>query len=155
MSRFKTGVRYLKVNYNVNKDKRVVACHLVWGINMSKIPYIDMLIESDVFKNIVLPQGNVSLYENDSTGKLEYYITIETVGFADCCPEDEFDTDLGKKIALTRAQRYAFTDAANFYNDCMNIMLNCGDRFSQLFDNCANANESCIDHIDKLISVNI
>ena len=119
MSRFKTGVRYLKVNYNVNKDKRVVACHLVWGINMSKIPYIDMLIESDVFKNIVLPQGNVSLYENDSTGKL------------------------------------AFTDAANFYNDCMNIMLNCGDRFSQLFDNCANANESCIDHIDKLISVNI
>ena len=53
MNRNKTGVRYLNVQYNVNPGKRVVACHLTFGLNLNRLPYIEMLKNNEEFINLI------------------------------------------------------------------------------------------------------
>ena len=53
MNRNKTGVRYLNVQYNVNPGKRVVACHLTFGLNLNRLPHIEMLKDNDEFIRLV------------------------------------------------------------------------------------------------------
>ena len=149
MRKLKTGVSYLDVKYNWNENKRVVACHLKWGINLSRVPFIDMLSGSTRFKNF-LNKFNIEEWENDETGDVSIYAVLELTGLAYCDPSDNFDVELGKKIALTRAQQGAFEDAEYFWNMCEDIMLEAANRFSAISENCVGSYTKCKDHVNEL-----
>ena len=150
MRKLKTGVSYLNVNYNSNESKRVVACHLKWGINLSRIPFFDMLNESVQF-NQFLEKFSIEEWVNEDTFEHCLYVVSDTVGFAYCDPEDTFDLELGKKIALTRAQQSAFEDAIYFWDHCEKFMLEAANRFSVIAENCIDSYKSCKNHVQELI----
>ena len=149
MRKLKTGVSYLNVKYNWNENKRIVACNLKWGINLNRVPFIDMLNGSIQFNNF-LNKFNIESWENDETGDVDIYAVSEITGLAYCNPEDKFDISIGKKIALTRAQQGAFEDAENFWNKCEYAMLEAANRFSIISENCEDSYTKCKNHINEL-----
>ena len=149
MRKLKTGVSYLDVKYNWNENKRVVACHLKWGINLDRVPFIDMLTGSVQFKNF-LDKFNLEEWENYETGDVGLYAVSEVTGLAYCDPSDNFDIELGKKIALTRAQQGAFEEAEYFWNKCEDIMLEAANRFSVISENCVDSYTKCKNHVNEL-----
>ena len=149
MRKIKTGVRYLNVNYNWNEQKRTVACHLTWGINLDRIPFGDMIIYSNRFETL-LNDFRLEEWENEDTGEVNVYAVSEVTGLAYCDPEDTFDLDLGKKIALTRAQECAFAGADYFWNYCEDIMLEAASRYGSISENCLESRYKCRMHIAKL-----
>lgn len=148
MRKLKTGVCYLNVNYNWNEDKRTVACHLKYGININRIPYIEMIEGYLQFSN-GLDAMHIEEYENSDNGNIDPYIIGETVGLAYCDPDDTFDLELGKKIALTRAQSAAFKDASTFWINLEDIMLEAANRFNTIFENCVESENKCNDHLNN------
>ena len=149
MARKKTGVRYLNVNYNVNKNKRTVACVLTAGISFNRLPFIGMLMGSENW-NRGMNNVRIERWRNDETGILETYYAFDVVGFANCSPDDKFDETLGKKIALTRAQQGAFDEASGFYAFSEDCLLEAADRMAQLRENTDASYFSCKDHAADL-----
>lgn len=149
MRKLKTGVGYLDVKYNWNENKRVVACHLKWGINLDRIPFIDMLNGSARF-NEFLQKYHLQEWFNEDNADINTYAVSEVTGFAYCDPSDNFDIDLGKKIALTRAQEGAFEDAQVFWNKCEEFMLEAANRFSVISENCNDSFNKCAEHVNEL-----
>jgi hypothetical protein len=151
MRKLKTGVSYLNVKYNCNENKRVVACHLKWGINLNRVPFIEMLNGSVRFDEFLNNYFNLEEWENQETGDIDLYAVSELTGFADCDPRDNFDIELGKKIALTRAQEGAFEQAQVFWNKAEEVMLEAANRFSVISENCDDSHKKCKDHTKELI----
>ena len=149
MRKLKTGVGYLDVKYNWNENKRVVACHLKWGINLERIPFIDMLNGSVRF-NEFLQKYHLQEWFNEDNADINTYAVSEVTGLAYCDPSDKFDIDLGKKIALTRAQEGAFADAQVFWNKCEEFMLEAANRFSVISENCNDSFNKCAEHVNEL-----
>lgn len=150
MARKRTGVCYLNVNYNINDRKRIISCILNSGINLDKMPNIDMLVENDKFKSL-LAKSTIETWENPDNGNTETYLIFNTVGFAYCTENDEFDIELGKKIALTRAQKMAFNKAKEFYTLCGDYILDASKEIFKLAQNSHMSNLSCKDHVEELI----
>ena len=149
MRKLKTGVSYLDVKYNWNENKRIVACHLKYGINLDRVPFINMLSGSAQFKEF-LNNFNIEKWFNDDNGEVGVYAVSEITGLAYCEPSDNFDIDLGKKIALTRAQQGAFEEATYFWDKCEYIMLEAANRFSVISENCVDSYMKCKDHVNEL-----
>lgn len=149
MNRKKTGVRYLRVNYNVNPKKNVVACHLIFGLNLTKMPFAEMLVQNDRIYKLFNKEFKVEWIEDES-GEINPYVTTQIVAFADCAPEDTFDADLGKKIALTRAQSGAFDTAAYIYDVIQSELLKIANEFDLKAENCVSAIQKCNEHVDFL-----
>jgi hypothetical protein len=150
MRKLKTGVCYLDVNYNVNTNKRAVACNLTFGINLNRIPFNDMLLGSVRFKEFLDNNFYIEdwlLGDNNEEGT---YAVANIVGLSYCHPEDEFDAELGKKIALTRAQEGAFEQAQVFWNKAEEVMLEAANRFSVISENCDDSRIKCIEHTNEL-----
>lgn len=151
MNRNKTGVRYLNVQYNVNPGKRVVACHLTFGLNLNRLPYIEMLKDNEEFINLVEREFRVEEWAIDDDFFYEPHVVTEVVAFADCAPEDEFDEVLGKKIALTRAQSGAFDTVAYIYERIQDIFLKAANEIDIRLENCIESIDKCNKHVDTLI----
>ena len=151
MNRNKTGVRYLNVQYNVNPGKRVVACHLTFGLNLNRLPYIEMLKDNEEFINLVEREFRVEEWTIDDDFFYEPHVVTEVVAFADCAPEDEFDEVLGKKIALTRAQSGAFDTAAYIYERIQDIFLKAANEIDIRLENSIESIDKCNKHVDTLI----
>ena len=151
MNRNKTGVRYLNVQYNVNPGKRVVACHLTFGLNLNRLPYIEMLKDNEEFINLVEREFRVEEWAIDDDFFYEPHVVTEVVAFADCAPEDEFDEVLGKKIALTRAQSGAFDTVAYIYERIQNIFLKAANEIDIRLENSIESIDKCNKHVDTLI----
>jgi len=149
MRKIKTGVSYLDVKYNWNEKKRTVACHLKWGINLDRMPFGDMIIDSARFETL-LNDFKLEEWLNEETGETNVYAVSELTSFAYCDPEDKFDLTLGKKIALTRAQEGAFEDADYFWSYCEDIMLEAAERFSTISENCLDSYYKCRKHVSEL-----
>lgn len=149
MARKKTGVRYLNVNYKVNKGKRIVTCILTAGICFNKLPFIGMLMGCDNW-NRGMNKARIERWRNEETGQLETYYAFDIVGFANCSPEDKFDEEKGKKIALTRAQQGAFDEAGGFYAFCEDCLLEAANRMAELRENTDSSYFSCKDHAQEL-----
>ena len=148
MRKIKTGVSYLNVNYNWNEEKRVVACHLKFGINLDKVPFIDMLNGNEQFNEFLNSYFNIEEWQNNTTGEYINFAVTEVTGFAYCHEDDTFDLEIGKKIAETRAQEAAFEDAEYFWLKCEDIMLNVANRFSVLAEHCVESADNCHNHIN-------
>ena len=151
MNRNKTGVRYLNVQYNVNPGKRVVACHLTFGLNLNRLPYIEMLKNNEEFINLVEREFHVEEWTINDDLLYEPHVVTEVVAFADCAPEDEFDEVLGKKIALTRAQSGAFDTAAYIYERIQDIFLKAANEIDIRLENTIESIDKCNKHVDTLI----
>lgn len=151
MNRNKTGVRYLNVQYNVNPGKRVVACHLTFGLNLNRLPYIEMLKDNEEFINLVEREFRVEEWAIDDSFFYEPHVVTEVVAFADCAPEDEFDEVLGKKIALTRAQSGAFDTVAYIYERIQDIFLKAANEIDIRLENSIESIDKCNKHVDTLI----
>lgn len=151
MNRNKTGVRYLNVQYNVNPGKRVVACHLTFGLNLNRLPYIEMLKDNEEFINLVEHEFRVEEWTINDDFLYEPHVVTEVVAFADCAPEDEFDEVLGKKIALTRAQSGAFDTAAYIYERIQDIFLKAANEIDIRLENTIESIDKCNKHVDTLI----
>ena len=151
MNRNKTGVRYLNVQYNVNPGKRVVACHLTFGLNLNRLPYIEMLKDNEEFINLVEREFRVEEWTINDDLLYEPHVVTEVVAFADCAPEDEFDETLGKKIALTRAQSGAFDTAAYIYERIQDIFLKAANEIDIRLENTIESIDKCNKHVDTLI----
>jgi hypothetical protein len=151
MNRNKTGVRYLNVQYNVNPGKRLFACHLTFGLNLNRLPYIEMLKDNEEFINLVEREFRVEEWAIDDDFFYEPHVVTEVVAFADCAPEDEFDEVLGKKIALTRAQSGAFDTAAYIYERIQDIFLKAANEIDIRLENSIESIDKCNKHVDTLI----
>lgn len=151
MNRNKTGVRYLNVQYNVNPGKRVVACHLTFGLNLNRIPAIVLLKDSDEFNRMIFNEFRVEDWTVNDNGVYEPHVVTEVVAFADCAPEDEFNEELGKKIALTRAQSAAFDTAAYMYEKMQDILIKAANDIDVRIENCVDSIQKCNEHVDVLV----
>ena len=151
MNRNKTGVRYLNVQYNVNPGKRVVACHLTFGLSLNRIPFIEMLKDNDEFIKLVEKEFRVEDWAINENEWYEPHVVTEVVAFADCAPEDEFDAELGKKIALTRAQAGAFDTAAYIYERIQDIFIKAANEIDVRFENCIDSIDKCNCHVENLV----
>lgn len=97
--------------YSVNKEKRMVTCVLQYNIS---IPSLEDKTGLDPSKQWQKPSAHVHPY----TGSLMSVYSralfdgkkLKAIGHAVCSPDDEFDEEVGKKIALARAENKAYTN---------------------------------------------
>lgn len=151
MNRKTTGVRYLNVKYNVNEEKNVVTCVLDFGLNLKRLPYAAMLLDNDRIFDLFNKEFKIEFYQ-DENGETNPYVTTQIIAFANCSPEDNFDTELGKKIALTRAQSGAFDTTAYIYDVIQDELLNIANTFDIRAENCVDSIQKCNDHVNYLIN---
>lgn len=97
--------------YSVNKEKRMVTCVLQYNIS---IPSLEDKTGVDPSGQWQKPSAHVHPY----TGSLMSVYSrslfegkkLKAIGHAVCSPDDEFDEEVGKKIALTRAENKAYAN---------------------------------------------
>ena len=150
----KTNVTYLNKAYNINPDKGTVFCMLDFMIDLNKIPGIKMLVHND---NFVLFMNKIT-DEYKGFATFEYRdclddfgrILVRTTDIAKCSPNDNFDEELGKKIALTRTQKKAFQIAKDFYWNIFSILMKDVDNIVRLGVNCDSSAYICKAHEYKL-----
>lgn len=109
----KTNVEYVQKDYFVNESKDTVVCNLLFQIDLDKIRSLVSLVNDQRIKDFINQFDPVVCFKHQNIGSLFFEVT----GRADKNPTDNFDEDLGKKIALTRAQSQAFEIANLFYRD--------------------------------------
>ena len=146
----KTNVTYLKHVYTVNENKKTVHCQLQFGINMNKLPGIDWLDKNQNFVDFINELINCGfaklVYDKNIT-----YLAINAEGIAHCAPEDNFDIDLGKKIASTRAQQNSFKIAKNLYNNFYEFFMEYAMSYKKMFENSHVSSKKCVKHLNDLI----
>lgn len=130
----KTNLTYVKKSYGVNPEKKFVKCVLDYEINLDKIPGIQTLAVVPGFEDFInelVYRYDVPCYDTDVEGFTSEYgvLMFTTKAVANCAPGDEFDVELGKKLALTRAQKQAFQTARDFYASLFKLV---DDEFSGL-----------------------
>lgn len=158
----KTNVIYLNQEYNVNPGKQAVHCRLTFGINLDLIPGINLLENSEMFNDYIndLTDKNVGCADfvneavENTQGTIFYtergWLIFETEGLCKCAPQDNFDAELGKKIASTRAQEEAFKTANLLFIDIHNIVVDEFAGFDVLFTGTADAIKKCKKHAHDL-----
>ena len=143
----KTKVIYTSEKFFVNKEKRTVACAIEFEINLLEIEAVQRMLTFPQFADF-LNETNINLdYDEKNFGVYKFKVS----GKAKAADVDEFDEQLGKRLAKTRAQEKAFIAANEFY-------CKVGDFIHKFvlkdFENLINGTESafwkCLDHERKL-----
>lgn len=109
----KTNVTYLSKKFQVNPTKHAVNCVLRWEFDMTKLPNYDALLELPYFIEFVTNLVNDGVC---TFGEDENRLVFTERGFSKCAPTDEFNEQVGRNLALTRAQKLAFQNAYMLYN---------------------------------------
>lgn len=86
------GIKMTDCRFYVNEDERIIIC---------VIPNTTYMVEEFINDNFDFPELDVSIY-----GKLRKYVRMPSsfIGKAVCAPEDEWDEELGRKIAFAKAK---------------------------------------------------
>lgn len=137
------GIKMSDCDFYVDEEKRTVVCVYpkskgtgVWPWNGASDLVIDFIEENFDFPDISLCDG--VLY---SSLKNKLKMPYRFVGKAVCAPEDEWNEELGKKIAFARAKEKcydSFFKRANLFvhtvtkrlGDAIDIFNNFGDKIS-------------------------
>ena len=141
MKKYKTGVTYLTTNYEYRIPQKQVICNLSFFIDLNKVPCIETLWNDIRFKK-VLQQGR--LFDKDK-GYPDFVIHVN--GYADCKDTDAFDKEIGRKLALTRAQKEAFIYSRDFYGYCGYILEQNLYNIDRLYENSKISVNRCKEHI--------
>ena len=148
MSRNKTHLEYVEHKEYVNAKQGICVSVLTFRIKLSNLPEYDMLWDFEPLKKYI----NTLDHRIDDIFNEYVYYTVR--GKSICSRNDTFDEELGKHIALTRAQEKAFKTAANFYLNIFNIMhRNLMCKYDTLLSNCLCSAINEHNHIHKLTSV--
>lgn len=152
----KTNVVYTSKVFGVSEKNKTVKCVLTYEVNLDKIPGMSIMMELDDVRDYLdtlLCEKSAYISDFDSCLRVSEngVLSFKTEGFAACSPSDEFDEELGKKIALTRAQRKAFDKMASMYSNLFDIVYSslC-ERLGGLEIGCAEAFAKCGEHIEEL-----
>ena len=152
MSRNKTHVEYVTHKEYVNPKKGICVSVLTFRINLNKLPeYDNLLWEFEPFRKYV---SSLDGYVVDFSDNSKEYVYWTVRGKATCNNRDKFDEELGKHIALTRAQKKAFEKAELFYRQifCL-IRDNLFAKYNELLLNCCEAANGEEQHANKLAGV--
>lgn len=112
----KTTVKYVSVNYLHEEGSNKITCKLTCELLYEKIKWLNYFINYYDVQTYLRKLKHNAEYKD---GKIYIYISAD----AKCCDEDVFDYELGRKIALTRAQKYAFIRAGEIYWDIQNRII--------------------------------
>lgn len=141
----KTNVKYVNKAYGVNRNEGIVTCTLDYVIDLDKIPGIHFLGELNEFNdfiNTLIYCEGVKYIDQDGWGALQF--RVKEIAF--CSTEDEFDEVLGKRLALTRAQKMAFRNTKYFYDEISNIINRYRQELNNLAFNSFVSEERCHNH---------
>lgn len=148
MSRNKTHLEYVEHKEYVNAKQGICVSVLTFRIKLNKLPEYDMLYDFEPLKKYI----NTLDYRIDDIFNEYVYWTVR--GKSICSENDTFDEELGKHIALTRAQEKAFKTAANFYVNVFNIINhNLVYKYDTLLSNCLCSVVNEHNHTHKLMSM--
>lgn len=128
------------VKYNVNKEKRTVVAYIEGTAEM----FVDFL-----YKNDAPIPSKEWFWDGDgfSTGKMPNHFSAKAV----CSPDDEWDEELGKRIAFDRLKNkinWSFFVCANAYLNLMNKKM---EAFIEKLDNYNNKLLNCAQYRTKKI----
>lgn len=122
----------------VNKEKRRVVCR----INGTKYNFINFLS--------ALPEANFFDFFREGIGE-KLPMPNSFIGIATCSPDDEWDEELGKKIAYHRAKNNmnrSFFKRVNTFFNALDTRL---DRLAETFDKYGEKLSKAADHREKEI----
>lgn len=140
----KTSVKYVKKTFYVNAEKKTVTCKLDFTIDIPDGP-LKFINDSDKAKNVLFKNGECYYDDNDVLHK-----KFSVVGVTKCTDNDTFDEELGKKLALTKAQAKAFVKSSEFYERFIAAIF---DELSPLTDlewGCVDSAMKCWAHYKEL-----
>ncbi len=112
-------IRFGDAVYFVNKKKGNVACKLSGTL---KLPFVEMPYEEDE-----------PLY------RYAFNKHIEVVGVATCSPDDEFDENRGKRIALAKAENEAYNLAKKHLVDYQRFLEDANEAVIDFYEKAARA----------------
>ena len=131
----KNRVLITESNFHVDESNKVVVCTLHCDLQLHKHPAWGS-IDSEMFKSL----PNVSW-----SGK--FIVKAKTR----CNPSDTFNTEVGKRIAESRAKVKMFNTACKAYRRCK-------DAFADLSQECQKSYQACVaamniedNHVNELI----
>lgn len=133
--RYKTGVSFDNVYYNIDGENRVVVCNIACDLNITR------------------REDKVSIYTYDLFAKKFPFIKNERFvakGVARCNPQDTFDETIGKRIAESRAKKQAYSIATRVFNYCAEILKGKMADFKFLAENNSIVANREKDHIREL-----
>lgn len=131
----KTTVKYHDVKYfeeTVN-DVKVVRCVLSAEVQLNRVKYIEHMLEAH----------DVKAYLKKRTRLDNGNVLISASAIAKCNPSDEYNFEIGRRIAYTRAQEKAFVEASIIYDTIVSRM------FTDIYNttvNCLGSASACFSH---------
>lgn len=143
----KTRVKYLNINYTVHG--KTVSCDLYFTIQFSKTPNMDFILSraTEICSKYNVVADNTYMDENEN---VVFQPVFKLRGSATCHKSDRFNFEVGRRIALTKAQRKAFNMAYNIYGDLRCIAAQLEEEFSKLMGGSLYACEDCDQHLEDL-----
>lgn len=144
----KTGLQFFDRKVIRNKENGmtiVLQSAVLWldktdglGNVINMVPEVKNIITSSKY-----------YHERYDTG----YLIFEGKGIARCCPDDEYNEDIGFRIAETRSQKDIFKKVTDFYNG-LTILIEKAfyDDLTDKMTNTMDAVYSCEDHEMELIN---
>jgi activator of HSP90 ATPase len=132
----KTQVKFCNKDYNVNPKKKTVACILECSMQLDKHPAWYDLSEKMYSKRFAY---------------VDYTGNFKVVGIAKCDELDQFDVELGKKIAEARAKKKALSIASRVYQQIAHYLTDCATLLIPSIEVCNKAVEIEDVYIQKLI----
>ena len=150
-----TNVTYTIKVYGVSEKNGYVYCTVEYEINLDKVPGIDMLRHTEEFEDLInslIYLNDVKCYDKTYDGfeSTNGVLSFKAEGMAKCSPDDKFDEELGKKIALTRAQAEAFNTASEVYFEFVRIVENYMYGIANLAYNSKATEYNCKSHVIDL-----
>ena len=149
----KTNLTYVKKQFYVDVEEKMVDCTLSFEIDLDKIPGIQMLYNTTEFItyiNKLTSYDDVKHIKKGHYGRLRF--TVHDIAF--CSTEDEFDEVIGTRLAHTRTQKLAFRTAKCIYTDMINILNKYMSRLVNLQNNCFYCEQDCHQHEFEITNSN-
>ena len=106
------GIKMKDCKFYVNEDKRTVVC---------VIPYTGSMLIDFIWEHF--DWGDISMCDSISSIRKDLIMPRSFVGRAKCAAEDEWDEELGRKIAFSRAK-----------DKCYKSFFKRANRFIQVVD---------------------
>ena len=145
--RNKTNVKYSNIRYVEEGNK--TKCFLTYEIETNKWPIMGFKIDANVLMKVANKLNFTSHTVNmDTFYPVSFKFDVEAT--ATCGSNDKYDKDMGKHIALSRAQAKAFEKTCKFY-DLLQIELDKSfNEITRIIDNNWHAANKCWDHAKEL-----
>lgn len=140
----KTNVKYTNVKYEFDEQQKSVKCILDYDILLAKYPFNQLEFKLD-FLTEALKECNVSgIYLDED---VNFNVEMQSIGTATCHDNDTYDEEIGKRIALTRAQAKAFEKTCRVYDCICHKLSDVIDEGIRYINNSWTSANRCWEHV--------